>query len=57
MIFDKKVILENNNIKVTVVEDIETKSCSIGVSMDGRKPSFKFISKELYDMLIEELMN
>ena len=55
--FNKKVILENNDVIVTVVEEVSTQCCSLGVSIKGRKPSCKFISKELHDMLIKELIN
>lgn len=55
--FDKRVILEHKGLKVTVVREIPTDCCSIGVSSYGSKPVCKFISKELHDKLIEELEN
>lgn len=57
MVFDKKIILEGSSTMVTLVKDESTETCSIGVSAGGGKPSCKFISEELYDMLIEELLN
>ena len=55
--FEKKVILENKDVMLSVVEEVSTKCCSIGISIKGSKPSCKFISKELHDMLTKELIN
>lgn len=55
--FNKNVILENKDIKLTLVEEESTECCSIGISINGCKPTCKFISKELHDKLIDELIN
>lgn len=55
--FEKAVILENKDVKVTLVNEKSTTCCIIGVSINGGKHTCKFISKELHDKLIEELIN
>ncbi len=57
MCFERNVILKNDNSQVTVVNDIKTNTYSIGLSERGRKPKVKYISKELYNKLLEELLN
>lgn len=57
MCFKKNVILKNDNSKVTVVNDIKTNTYSIGITERGRNPKVKHISKELYNKLLEELLN
>ncbi|HBF1879722.1 hypothetical protein JY816_05825 [Clostridioides difficile] len=57
MDFERNVILKNGNLQVTLVNDMKTNSYSIGVRQIGGKPEFKYISKELYNKLLEELLN
>ncbi|VIF90654.1 Uncharacterised protein [Clostridioides difficile] len=57
MDFERNVILKNGNLQVTLVKDIKTDSYSIGIRQIGGKPEFKYISKELYNKLLEELLN
>lgn len=51
---ERKVLLKGKNSVLSLVEDSETNTYSIAIS-DGYKPNFKFISKELHDLLIKEL--
>ncbi|EQG38340.1 TPA: hypothetical protein KNO10_002157 [Clostridioides difficile] len=57
MDFERNVILKNGNLQVTLVNDMKTNSYSIGVRQIGGKLEFKYISKELYNKLLEELLN
>lgn len=52
---ERKILLvSKNGYKLSVVCDYVTDTYSISVT-DGRKPNIKFISKELYDLLCDEL--
>ncbi|AUO78318.1 TPA: hypothetical protein KRE09_002278 [Clostridioides difficile] len=57
MDFERNVILKNGNLQVTLVNDIKTDSYSIGLRQIGGKPEFKYISRELYNKLLKELLN
>ena len=51
---ERKFLLDGKGCKLSVVHDKSFDNCSIAIS-DGTKPKFKFISKELYDLLCKEL--
>lgn len=52
---ERKILLNGRNgCNLTVVYDKDCDVCSIGI-LDGRIPKFKYISKELYDLLCKEL--
>lgn len=51
---ERRFLLDGNGCKLSVVYDKDYDNCSIAIS-DGRKPKFKYISKELYDLLCKEL--
>ena len=52
----QKRILENRNGVVRVSKDLETGTYSIGIQT-RIDTAFKFISKELHDLLLKELVN
>lgn len=52
---ERKILLESKlGSKLSVVHDHATDTYSISVT-DGRLPNIKFISKELYNLLCDEL--
>ena len=53
---ERRILLQGKHSVLSLVEDKDTDSYSIAIS-DGYKPKIKFISKELHDLLIEELEN
>lgn len=53
---ERKFLLEGSNSKLSVAYDLDFGKCSIAIC-DGTEPNVKFISKELYDMLVKELEN
>ncbi|HAT4871047.1 hypothetical protein KLN27_14415 [Clostridioides difficile] len=57
MEFERNVILKNGNLQVTLVNDMKTDTYSIGVRQIGGNPEIKYISRELYNKLLEELLN
>lgn len=52
----EKVILQTKNVKVLLHEELSTGLRSISV-YDENEMTMKFISKELYDNLLNELEN
>lgn len=51
---DRKILLKGRQGALSVVWDEDNNTGSIAIS-DGYKPQFKWISKELYDLLVKEL--
>lgn len=51
---ERKILLDDKSYKLSVVKDATYDSYSIAIC-DGSKPKFKWISKELYELLVKEL--
>lgn len=51
---DRKILLKGRRGALSIVWDEDNNTGSIAIS-DGYKPQFKWISKELYDLLAKEL--
>lgn len=51
---DRKILLKGRQSALSVVWDEDSNTGSIAI-YDGYVPQFKWISKELYDLLVKEL--